>query len=75
MILLLVRLASLIFFSLQIRRHIGLSLQSRGKIDRYTLATLGLLGISYLGFFVYRGLEISLEFAEAVTANNTEKHL
>ncbi len=49
-----------------------MSLQSSGKIDKYTLSTLGFLGLSYLGFFVYRGLEISVDFSKAVTADNIE---
>jgi hypothetical protein len=42
-------------------------------IDKYTLATLGFLGLSFLGFFVYRGLEIGIGFAKAINMENTNK--
>ena len=44
-------------------RHIRINLKSKGSIDKYILGTLVCLGLSFLGFFIYRGLEIGLDFA------------
>jgi hypothetical protein len=36
-------------------------------VDLFTLGTFLALGLSYLTFLIYRGLDISLGFAEAVS--------
>lgn len=69
--LLLVRLLTLMFFTFQTVRHVRFSLKSTGRINTYTLGTVLCLGLSFLGFFVYRGLEISLSFAESLTLNTS----
>jgi len=65
--LLIVRFFTLIFFATQTVRHVRLNLTEKGKIDKYILGTLICLGFSFLGFFVYRGLEIGVDFALSVT--------
>jgi hypothetical protein len=65
--LLIVRLITLIFFTVQTIRHIKINVESKGKIDKYILGTLLCLGLSFLGFFIYRGIEIGIDFAMSVS--------
>jgi len=52
---------------MQTVRHVRLNLTEKGKIDKYILGTLVCMGFSFLGFFVYRGLEIGVDFAMSIT--------
>ena len=65
--LLIIRFFTLIFFATQTIRHVRLNLTEKGKIDKYILGTLVCMGFSFLGFFVYRGLEIGVDFAMSIT--------
>jgi hypothetical protein len=48
-----------------------MSVKKNGRANRYTLWTFICLNLSFLGFFFYDGLNISIYFAEYV-ANEEE---
>ena len=60
--LLIVRLFAIVFFCIFSARHIKFGLTNKG-LTQSDLLSSGIficLGISFLGFFIYRGLEIGV---------------
>jgi hypothetical protein len=66
-ILLLARFVILVVFTFQTIRHVRASLKKNGRTNRYALATFICLDLSYLGFFVYGGIPIAIQFAMYVS--------
>lgn len=60
LVLLFVRLCTLFFFTVQTIRHVRLSVKKNGRTDKYTLGTFVCLNLSFLGFFIYDGIEIGI---------------
>jgi hypothetical protein len=50
-----------------------MSVKKNGRTNRYTLWTFICLNFSFLGFFFYDGLNITLKFAKYVAANKDEE--
>jgi hypothetical protein len=59
-LLILLRLPTLIIFTVFTIRYIRLTLKQTGSIDWYTTTTLALLGVSFIFFLIYRGLDITI---------------
>ena len=71
--LLIVRLLTLIFFTVQTLRYVRVSQRKSGRTNRYTLGTFICLNLSFLGFFVYDGLNIVISFARYVADEEEKK--
>lgn len=74
-LLLLVRLIALTIFALQTVRYVRFSLQTKGRIDKYAVATFVCLGLSFFNFFIYRGLDIGIDFAILVRYDSEKQQI
>jgi hypothetical protein len=66
LLLVYVRFITLSYFTTQTIRHVKISQEEKGKVDIYTLMTFCSLGLSFLMFMIYRGMDIVLGFAGAI---------
>ena len=73
LVILLVRLITLIYFTVQTLRYVRMSVKKSGRTNKYTLATFICLNASFIGFFFYDGLNITLNFAIYVASTEEEK--
>jgi uncharacterized membrane protein YwzB len=62
-------MVALIFFAIQSGRHIKFGVKNKGstQVDLLSIGIILCFGISFFGFFIYKGFYIGLSFAETVT--------
>ena len=54
-------------------RYVRVSQKKSGRTNRYTLGTFICLNLSFLGFFVYDGLNIVISFTKYVAVDELEE--